>query len=156
MARLEDDIVALMKKRVVDMAGTLGITITVELNGQEISFVKGTATIRGGTHVNYIADQVANYVKDIVNRKDKNANMKLHTVKGHLWVFVNARIDNPAFDSQTKETLITRQRNFGSICDLPYDFLNEVANSGVVSELLKVSKELKKTDGKKYSWHPYA
>jgi DNA topoisomerase-2 len=65
----------------------------------QVSFVNGIATIRGGTHVEYVFDQLANHVKDIVNRKDKNANMKLHTVRGHLWVFVNARIDNPAFDS---------------------------------------------------------
>jgi DNA topoisomerase-2 len=37
MAYLEDDIVALMRKRVVDMAGTLGKTLTVELNGHVVA-----------------------------------------------------------------------------------------------------------------------
>ncbi|XP_073361898.1 DNA topoisomerase 2-like [Aegilops tauschii subsp. strangulata] len=80
--------------------------------------------------------------------------MKLHTVKGYLWVFVNVLIDNPAFDLQTKETLITHQGSFGSKCELSEDFLNKVSNSGVISNLLnsvefRLSKELNKTDGSK-------
>ena len=36
MTHLEDDVVALMRKRVVDMAGTLGKTVKVELDGQRV------------------------------------------------------------------------------------------------------------------------
>ena len=36
MTHLEDDAVALMKKRVVDLAGCLGKTVKVELNGQRV------------------------------------------------------------------------------------------------------------------------
>jgi DNA topoisomerase II len=36
MTHLEDDVVALMRKRVVDMAGTLGKTVKVELDGQRL------------------------------------------------------------------------------------------------------------------------
>lgn len=36
MSHLEDDVVALMKKRVLDMAGCLGKTVHVELNGQKV------------------------------------------------------------------------------------------------------------------------
>jgi DNA topoisomerase-2 len=91
----------------------------------QVSFVNGIATIRGGTHVEHVANQIANHVIKEVNKKNKNANMKLHTVKGHLWVFVNALIDNPAFDSQTKETLTTCPGSFGSTCDLSPDFLKK-------------------------------
>lgn len=34
MSYLEEDVVALMKKRVLDLAGCLGKTVKVELNGQ--------------------------------------------------------------------------------------------------------------------------
>jgi DNA topoisomerase II len=37
MTHLEDDVVALMRKRVIDMAGTLGKTVKVELDGQKLS-----------------------------------------------------------------------------------------------------------------------
>ena len=33
-------------------------------------------------------------------------------------VFVNALIENPAFDSQTKDTLTTKQSKFGSKCEV--------------------------------------
>lgn len=36
MTHLEDDVVALMKKRVVDLAGCLGKSVKVELNGQRV------------------------------------------------------------------------------------------------------------------------
>ena len=36
MTELEDDVIALMKKRAVDLAGTLGKTLKVELNGQKL------------------------------------------------------------------------------------------------------------------------
>ncbi|XP_024041601.1 DNA topoisomerase 2 isoform X1 [Citrus clementina] len=196
MTHLEDDVVALMKKRVVDLAGCLGKSVKVELNGhrvpvksfaeyvdmypksvtrfhervnerweicvtlsegqfQQVSFVNGIATIKGGTHVDYVANQVANHVMAVVNKKNKNANVKAHNVKNHLWVFVNALIDNPAFDSQTKETLTLRQSSFGSKCELSEEFLKKVtAKSGIVETLLswanfKQSKDLKKNDGTK-------
>lgn len=85
--------------------------------------MNGIATIKGGTHVDYITNQIANYVMTVVNKKNKNANVKAHNVKSYLWVFINALIDNPAFDSQTKETLTIRQSSFGSACELTPDFL---------------------------------
>lgn len=91
----------------------------------QVSFVNGIATIKGGSHVDYVTNQITNYVMNIVNKKNKNANLKAHTVKNHLWVFVNALIDNPAFDSQTKETLTTRQLSFGSKCEISQDFLKK-------------------------------
>ncbi|KAL0873030.1 hypothetical protein Bca101_022735 [Brassica carinata] len=203
MTHLEDDVVALMSKRVFDIAGCLGKTVKVELNGkripiksftdyvdlylaaanksrteplprlvekvndrwevcvsisegqfQQVSFVNSIATIKGGTHVDYVTSQITNYIVGIVNKKNKHANVKAHNVKSHLWVFVNSLIDNPAFDSQTKETLTLRQSSFGSKCELSEDILKKVAKSGVVENLLswatfKQSKDLKKTDGSK-------
>lgn len=36
MTHLEDDVVALIKKRVLDLAGCLGKSVKVELNGQRV------------------------------------------------------------------------------------------------------------------------
>uniref|UniRef100_N1QQ66 DNA topoisomerase 2 n=1 Tax=Aegilops tauschii TaxID=37682 RepID=N1QQ66_AEGTA len=174
MTKLEDDVVALMRKRVVDMAGTLGKTVKVELNGQKVAtksfseyvqlytdsaskgpdlprnyqkvYLRYFVWIAGRTHVDYVADQIANYLRGIVNRKNKHANMNLDTAKGYLWVFVNALIEDPAFDSPTKETLITRQGKFGSKCELSEVFLEKVAGTSVVNTLRflaesKLSKE---------------
>ena len=56
-------------------------------------------------------------------------------MKNHLWVFVNALIDNP-FDFQTKETLMIHQSSFGSKSELSQELLKKVAKSGMVESLL--------------------
>ena len=93
------------------------VCVTVAEHGQfsQCSFVNGICTTKGGTHVNAVADQVATKLLEKIQKKEKSTkNMKAHHVKNHLWVFVNAMIENPAFDSQTKETLITPAKSFGS------------------------------------------
>lgn len=91
--------------------------------------MNGIATIKGGTHVDYVTNQLTSHIINVVNKKKKNVNLKAHAVKNHLWVFVNALIDNPAFDSQTKETLTIRQSSFGSKCELSEDFLKKGMSS---------------------------
>jgi DNA topoisomerase II len=75
-------------------------------------------------------------------------------VKSHLSVFVNALIENPAFDSQTKETLTSKMSTFGSKCVIPEDSFKKILKSGIVENVLsyakfKETKELAKTDGGK-------
>lgn len=79
--------------------------------------------------------------------------MKPFQVKNQMLVFVNALIENPAFDSQTKETLTTKASAFGSKCEFSEEFMKKAAKVGIVEKVLeyaafKQSKELKKTDGR--------
>lgn len=55
-------------------------------------------------------------------------------------MFVNSLIVNPAFDSQTKETLNTKQSSFGSTYELSEKFLKEVLNSGIVEIITSVAE----------------
>lgn len=47
-------------------------------------------------------------------------------VKNHIWVFVNALIENPSFDSQTKENMTLQTKSFGSKCLLSEKFIRAV------------------------------
>lgn len=49
-------------------------------------------------------------------------------VKNHMWLFVNCLIENPSFDSQTKENMTLQQKNFGSTCSLSEKFVKQVRN----------------------------
>ena len=70
---------------------------------QQVSFVNSIATTSGGTHVNYIADQVCNKLMDIVKKKNKRgAALKPTQIRNHIFLFVNCLIVYPAFSSQTK------------------------------------------------------
>ena len=57
-------------------------------------------------------------------------------IKPHLWVFINCLIDNPSFDSQTKETLNTTKPNFGSKCDLPQTMIDTILKNGLLDRSL--------------------
>ncbi|ORX76043.1 type II DNA topoisomerase [Anaeromyces robustus] len=123
---------------------------------QQVSFVNSICTIKGGTHVNYVSDQITSKLIDSLKRKNKSLSIKPFQVKNHLWVFINCLIENPAFDSQTKETLTLRASSFGSKCPVSDNFINKVLKSGVIDNILtwakyKQSQMLKKTDGHKRS-----
>jgi DNA topoisomerase-2 len=120
----------------------------------QVSFTNAICTSKGGTHVNYIADQVVKYLCETLSKKHKQAGVKPFMVKNYLWVFVNCLVENPAFDSQTKDTLTLRASAFGSKCQLPDNFLKKVASCGITDAILsfanfKANKELKKGDGAK-------
>ncbi|KAJ1898352.1 DNA topoisomerase 2, partial [Coemansia sp. IMI 209127] len=211
MTHLDDDAIALITKRVYDLAGCID-GVKVSLNGEviplrgfksyvelfllppvktegddavsvlaskppeiiykkfsdrwevafavsdgqfnQVSFVNSINTLRGGTHVNYIADQI---VKNFIaaNKRSK-IDIKPHQVKNNMWIFVNAKIVNPTFDSQTKETLTLRSTAFGSKCEVTDDFMKNVLKSDLKEfvEMMvrrKEEREMKKTDGTRSS-----
>ncbi|KAI5885142.1 type II DNA topoisomerase [Schizophyllum commune H4-8] len=123
---------------------------------QQVSFANSIATIKGGTHVNLIADQIAKNLLASINKKNKAATVKAPQIKNHMWIFVNALIENPTFDSQTKETLTLPASKFGTKPVLSEDFMKKVQKSPLVENILnwakfKADQQIKKTDGSKRS-----
>ncbi|KAJ3180736.1 DNA topoisomerase 2 [Geranomyces variabilis] len=122
---------------------------------QQVSFVNSVCTSKGGTHVDHVANQLVTNLIEAVKKKDKkSAPIKPSQAKRQLWVFVNCSIENPAFDSQTKETMTLKQSSFGSKCTISEDFIKKVLKSGAVDRILSSAlytqeKQLKKTDGTK-------
>ncbi|KAI4159830.1 MAG: hypothetical protein LQ342_006248 [Letrouitia transgressa] len=122
---------------------------------QQVSFVNSIATTSGGTHVNYVADQVCNKLMDIVKKKLKKeggAALKVNQIRNHIFLFINCQIVNPAFTSQTKEQLTTKSSQFGSKCTVSDDFLKKIAKTEVINNILhfaqqKADQILKKSDG---------
>lgn len=120
---------------------------------QQVSFVNSIATTSGGSHVNYIADQICNRLAEVVKKKNKQgATLKASQIRNHIFIFVNALIVNPAFTSQTKEQLTTKPSQFGSKCVLDDDFFKKVLKTEVMTNILhfaekKADQLLKKTDG---------
>ena len=115
----------------------VGITIS-EGQFRQVSFVNAICTSKGGTHVNHITEQIVNYLQGIIKKKYK-MKLKGYQIKCYLWVFVNAMVINPAFDSQSKETLITRADSFGDIV-LPESLLKELVECGIIEALVAAAK----------------
>ncbi|XP_058140210.1 DNA topoisomerase 2-alpha isoform X2 [Dasypus novemcinctus] len=114
------------------------VCLTMSEKGfQQISFVNSIATSKGGRHVDYVADQIVTKLVDVVKKKNKGGvAVKAHQVKNHMWIFVNALIENPTFDSQTKENMTLQAKNFGSTCQLSEKFIKAAIGSGIVESIL--------------------
>ncbi|XP_008561481.1 PREDICTED: DNA topoisomerase 2-alpha [Galeopterus variegatus] len=114
------------------------VCLTMSEKGfQQISFVNSIATSKGGRHVDYIADQIVTKLVDVVKKKNKGGiAVKAHQVKNHMWIFVNALIENPTFDSQTKENMTLQVKSFGSTCQLSEKFIKAAIGCGIVENIL--------------------
>ena len=53
-----------------------------------------------------------------------------------MWIFVNALIENPTFDSQTKENMTLQVKSFGSTCQLSEKFIKAAIGCGIVESIL--------------------
>lgn len=123
---------------------------------QQVSFVNSIATTSGGTHVNYIADQITGSLLKALNKKQKGHSLKQTHLRNHIFIFVNCLVNNPAFTSQTKEQLTTKTTQFGSKCVLGEDFLKKIAKSEALENIMefaqkKADKLMSKSDGNKRS-----
>ena len=119
----------------------------------QVSFVNGIYTSKGGKHIDYVLGQILRKTVDYIEKK-KKVRVNPTSIKEQLMIFVNAVIENPSFDSQTKETLNTVSTKFGSTCKVSEKFVEKVAKLGVMEQAItlnevKHNKDAKKTDGKK-------
>jgi len=119
---------------------------------EQVSFVNGVNTIRGGTHVDYIVDQIKKKLAALIKKK-KKVTVKLPYIKNQLMVFVNSTVVNPEFDGQTKETLKTTKTKFKHYIELSDKFINRLYNTKILELILehnnyKNQKALKKIGGK--------
>jgi DNA topoisomerase-2 len=209
MEAMDDDIEALFKRRIYDLAGTIK-DVKIKLNGEkvkcrnfknymemyakalqaengnpdmpsekpiivvdkpherweigfavsdgsfkQVSFVNSIATTSGGTHVKYVADQVTARLVELLKKKNKKGVvLKPNQIQNHMFLFINCQIVNPAFTSQTKEQLTTKASQFGSKFQVNEKFLDQIAKSGVMDNIMhfaekKADQMLAKSDGSK-------
>jgi DNA topoisomerase-2 len=102
---------------------------------QSVSFVNSIHTKDGGTHENYILNQVIEYLRAMIKKKHK-VDVKPSEIKNHVFLFINCTVINPAFSSQTKEKLITEPKDFGTKHDVTEKFAKAVFGSEVIQSLL--------------------
>ena len=119
----------------------------------QVSFVNGIYTSKGGKHVEYILNQITRKLVDYIEKK-KKTKVNPNSIKEQLILFLRCDIENPAFDSQTKDYMNTPSSKFGSKCEVTDKFIEKVAKMGVMDAAcalteVKENKAAKKTDGTK-------
>ena len=120
----------------------------------QVSFVNGIWTYRGGKHVDYIQNQIVSKLCEVANKKRKGLDLKPQHVKNYLMLFVKSTIINPTFDSQTKDMLTTPISKFGSKAEVSDKLIEKLYKSDIVERAIQLctmneTKTLTKTDGKK-------
>lgn len=195
---LSSDVLALLKKRVFDIAAITDKNIKVKYNNElipiknfqqyidmyigektvvprvyeengerweysvalsptneftQVSFVNGIHTPKGGKHVEYILNQIVKKLVDYIEKK-KKTKVNASSIKEQLILFLRCDIENPAFDSQTKDYMNTPSSKFGSKCEVSDKFIEKLAKIGVMDAAcaiteVKENKAAKKTDGTK-------
>lgn len=132
----------------------IGVVTSKNDKFEQYSFVNGIYTLKGGKHVDYITKQITNGLVNYISKKHKKK-IPENYIKNYLKIFVNSIIEDPSFDSQSKERLITTQSKFGSKPVISDKFIKKIVDKlDLVSKVLsfaefKLNKEAKKTDGHK-------
>lgn len=124
---------------------------------KHVSFVNGVDTFNGGSHVDYIANQITAKLRTYIKKKHK-IDVKPNNIKQQLMLFINCKINAPMFTSQTKEFMSTDVKDFGTEFEVTDKFINKIIKSEVVQRVLdwataqqrqKELAELRKLEKKK-------
>ena len=143
-------------KRIYEQGGErweYAVCISPSDEFKQVSFVNGISTSKGGKHVDYIMFQIVKKLTQYIAKK-KKVDVKPSTIREQIMLFLKCDIENPSFESQTKDYLSTASDKFGSSCKVSDDFIEKIAKLGIMNtacELTSVkdNKVAKMSDGKK-------
>jgi DNA topoisomerase-2 len=126
---------------------SFGITSSEE-GFQQVSFANSTDTYDGGTHLDYITNQILSKIREFIKKKWKT-DVKPSEIKNHIFIFLNSTIVNPAFSSQTKEKLITEVKDFGFDFEISDKTMNLILKSDIISSISDWLEKKKVADDNK-------
>ena len=102
----------------------------------DVGFVNG-AECSKGTHMRALRNEINQAIVDYITKKDKIKDLTTRGVDNKYSVFININVSNPAYDSQTKDTLTTPIEKFSKDEKLKWEvndkFLNKIIKSEIVS-----------------------
>jgi DNA topoisomerase-2 len=128
---------------------TWSIAIALSENGfQQISFANSTETYDGGTHVDYIMNQIVVELREFFAKKHK-VDIKPSELKSHMFLFLDSTVINPSFSSQTKEKLITEVKDFGCIFEVSKKLTQLILKSEIVNSILDWIDQKKNAENSK-------
>ena len=132
----------------------IGVSVSNSDGFEQVSFVNGISTSKGGKHVDMISKMLTSNLKKHLVKKCKR-DLNESYIKNYLRIFIDTSIVNPSFDSQTKERLITTASKFGSKPEISDKFIKQIIDKTDILDRViqfsefKMNKQSKKTDGQK-------
>jgi DNA topoisomerase-2 len=102
----------------------------------DVGFVNG-AECSKGTHMKALRNEINQAVVDYISKKDKIKDLTTRGVDNKYSVFININVSNPAYDSQTKDTLTTPVEKFAKDEKIKWEvndkFLTKITKSEIVA-----------------------
>ena len=126
----------------------IGVAVSPSGGFQHVSYVNSVYTYDGGSHCDYILNQMVPFLREKINKKYKT-DILPGQIKNHIFLFVNSTIIRPSFSSQTKEKLITDIKNFGTEIKLTDKFINSIYKSEITNSITDWLDQKKVADEKK-------
>ncbi len=130
-----------------DKSWSLGIALS-ENGFQQVSFANSTDTYDGGTHVDYVMNQIISQLREFFSKKHK-VDVKPSELKNHMFLFLDSTVINPSFSSQTKEKLITEIKDFGSTFEVSQKLIQQIIKSEIVNSILDWIQQKKTAEDSK-------
>ena len=103
---------------------------------QQLSFINSTNVRQGGTHIDYVMNQIIGGIRDHVKKKTKQ-DVKPSDIKSHFFLLVNATLNNPRYGEQTKENLTTAPKDYGTTLEVDAKTLQKIIKSDIVAEIIE-------------------
>jgi DNA topoisomerase-2 len=130
-----------------DKTWSLGIALSN--NGfQQVSFANSTDTYDGGTHVDYVMNQIISQLREFFMKKHK-VDVRPGELRNHMFLFLDSTVINPSFSSQTKEKLITEIKDFGSTFEVSNKLVQSIIKSEIVNSILDWIQQKKSAEESK-------
>ena len=121
----------------------IGIHHSGESGFRHISFCNAIHTWLGGTHVDYLADQLSYGLRDHIKKKTK-IDVKPADIRNHFFLMVDCTVFNPKFSSQTKEHMNLAISNYGTTFKFDDKFFAKLIKSPIVAEIVEWALNKKK------------
>lgn len=122
----------------------LGIAFS-DKSFDHVSYVNSTPSFDGGTHIDYVSDKIVDAVREKIEKATKQK-IKPADIKNNLVILLDCNINNPRYNSQTKEKLITQPKDFGSQFTLDEKFIKKILASTIVKDIIEWAMNRKAMD----------
>ena len=117
---------------------------------EQCSIVNGNTTWQGGTHVDYVMNQLIKRLTEDLTKGNKGIKIKPIDIRNKFHLFLVCKIANPTFDTQTKENLTIKIEDKFELSDKLYKALlkSEIIKSILEWVQLREQAELNKLNKK--------
>jgi len=131
-----DDYIALYSKDfLTDSTEDWKVGISSSDGFDQISFINSVETYQGGTHVDYIVNQISTKLREFFKKKHK-VDIKPSDIKNHIRIYISGSVNRPKFSSQTKENMISPVSEYKTTWTVSDKFIKNILKTDIVQSIL--------------------